>query len=95
MTTFYLRVWLLCAHFDLLILILSGFDSLNRLFECSVLVLTLKHKVTVGKDTLNIKQAVCCSEVGPISGMANCKQEHRPNSITVDALSQVTRHLLV
>lgn len=25
---------------------------------------SLQHKVTVGKDMLNIKQAVCCSEVG-------------------------------
>lgn len=52
------------------------------LFECSVFHSdSLKHKVTVGKDTLNIKKAVCCSEVGQIDGTAtpNCKQEHYPN----------------
>lgn len=37
-------------------------------FCLNVLFSVLKHKVTVGKDTLNIKQAVCCSEVGQVDG---------------------------
>lgn len=48
---------------------------LNALFS------VLKNKVTVGKDTQNIKRAVCCSEVGPIDEMAHCKQGHHPNLI--------------
>lgn len=37
------------------------------LFERSVFRSdSLKQKATVGKDTLNIKQAVCCSEVGDV-----------------------------
>lgn len=35
----------------------------------------------MGKDTLNIKKAVCCSEVGQIDGMANCKQDHHPDKL--------------
>lgn len=46
---------------------------LNALFSI------LKNKVTVGKDTQNIKRAVCCSEVGPIDETARCKQGHHPN----------------
>lgn len=46
---------------------------LNALFS------VLKRKVTVGKDTQNIKRAVCCSEVGPIDETARCKQGHHPN----------------
>lgn len=45
------------------------FNDLNvaSLFEYSVFRSdSLKHKVTVGMDTLSIKQAVCCSEVGHI-----------------------------
>lgn len=57
-----------CAAPDLQIDLLNGFKygqfCLNALFS------VLKHKVTVGKDTLNIKKAVCCSEVGPVGGMA-------------------------
>lgn len=49
----------------------------------NVLFSVLKHKVTVGKDTLNIKQAVCCSEVGQVDGMAKRKPEI--NSIIVRA----------
>lgn len=52
-------------------------------FCLNVLFSVLKHKVTVGKDTLNIKQAVCCSEVGQVDGMANRKPEI--NSIIVRA----------
>lgn len=47
--------------------------SLNALFS------VLKRKVTVGKDTQNIKRAVCCSEVGPIHETARCKREHHPD----------------
>lgn len=34
------------------------------------------------KDTVDIKKAVCCSEVGQIDGMANCKQEYPPNELS-------------
>lgn len=55
---------------------------MDSLFECSVFHSdSLKHKVTVGMDTLNLKQAVCCSEVGQIDGMENCKQKHHPNEL--------------
>lgn len=53
------------------------------LVECSVFRSdSLIHKVTVGKDTLSIKKAVCCSEVGQIDGLANCKREHHPNEFS-------------
>lgn len=57
------------------------------LFERSVFRSdSLKQKVTVGKDTLNIKQAVCCSEVGDVETTANCAQGRHPNEIvTVQA----------
>lgn len=48
----------------------------GQFVECSVFHFdSLKHKATVGKDTLNIKKAACCSEVGQVDGMANCKQD--------------------
>lgn len=66
---------LLCAGIDLQVLILNERISvcLNALFS------VLKHKVTVGKDTQNIKKAVCCSEVGQIAEAANCKPGHHAN----------------
>lgn len=67
------------------------------LFECSVFRSdSLKHKVTVEKDTLNIKKAVCCSEVGQSMGWQTVSRNIiLLNSITVEALFQITRHLLV
>lgn len=67
--------------------LLNGFLTLASLFERSVFRSdSLKQKVTVGKDTLNIKKAVCCSEVGDVETMANCAQGHHPNEIiTVQA----------
>lgn len=50
------------------------------LFECSVFRSdSLKQKETVGKDTLNIKRAVCCSEVGDIE--KTVRRGHHPNEI--------------
>lgn len=43
----------------------------------NALFFVLKRKV--GKDTQNIKRAVCCSEVGPIDETARCMQGHHPN----------------
>lgn len=65
------------------------------LFERSVFHSdSLKQKVTVGKDTLNIKRAVCCSEVGDIE-----KTVHRDITLMKlslsKLLSQVTPHPLV
>lgn len=52
------------------------------LFERSVFRSdSLKQKVTVGMDTLNIKKAVCCSEVGDVETTANCAQGNHPNEI--------------
>lgn len=67
--------------------LLNGFLTLASLFERSVFRSdSLKQKVTVGKDTLNIKKAVCCSEVGDVETTANCAQGHHPNEmITVQA----------
>lgn len=67
--------------------LLNGFLTLASLFERSVFRSdSLKQKVTVGKDTLNIKKAVCCSEVGDVETTANCAQGHRPDEIvTVQA----------
>lgn len=53
------------------------------LFECSVFHSdSLKHKATVGKDTLNIKQAVCCSEVGQVDVIANSKQDRHLDELS-------------
>lgn len=55
------------------------------LFERSVFRSdSLKQKVTVGTDTLNLKRAVCCSEVGDLETTEkkkrkNCAQGHHPN----------------
>lgn len=57
----------MCAAFDLQLNYWMDFWNLVSLFERSVFRSdSLKQKVTVGKDTLNIKRAVCCSEVGDI-----------------------------
>lgn len=50
-----------------------------NLFECS-LFHSLKHKVTVEKDTVNIKQAVCCSEVGQIDASVK-RRLYPPNGL--------------
>lgn len=59
---------------------------------------SLKHKVTVGKvgkDTLNINQAVCCSEVGQIDPVTDCNQDY-PNELNHRQSSvPITHHLLV
>lgn len=59
----------MCAVLDLMILKIWSF-CLNAPLRSD----SLKHKVTVGKDTLNLKKAVCCSEVGQIDKMAKCKR---------------------
>lgn len=57
------------------------------LFECSLFHSdSLKHKVTVEKDTVNIKQAVCCSEVGQIGESVNrslTASNHRPSFVPI------------
>lgn len=54
-----------------------------RLFEsCVFRSDSLKQKATVEQmDTLNIKRAVCCSEVGDIETTANRAQGRHPNEI--------------
>lgn len=65
------------------------------LFERSVFRSdSLKQKVTVGKDTLNIKRAVCCSEVGDIEKTVRGDITLMELSLS-KLLSQVTPHPLV
>lgn len=65
------------------------------LFERSVFRSdSLKQKVTVGKDTLNIKRAVCCSEVGDIEKTVRRDIILMKLSLS-KLLSQVTPHPLV
>lgn len=86
-----------CATVGVQILMLNGLKSTVGLFECSVFHSdSLKHKVTVEKDTLNIKKAVFCSEVGQSMGWQTVSRSViLLNSITIKALFQIIRHLLV
>lgn len=66
-------------------------SSLFFVFFCCFFY-SLKHKVTLERDTLNVKRGVCCSEVGQTTGWKTnwCKQGHFYQRISTKPWFQLT-----